>query len=92
MVLMIATDFLVNSGAVIYAAQEHIIKTPDHLQIPEAYLGNEDLVDQWLSDHESEFRVWPSKGAAAQQAGDQTIRRNMQELVDMLISILTYFL
>ena len=32
--VLIATDYLVNSGGVIYASQEHLIKTPGHLRIP----------------------------------------------------------
>ena len=43
--VMIANDYLVNSGGVIYAAQEHIIKTPDHLQIPEKMLGDRMTVE-----------------------------------------------
>ena len=37
--VLIATDFLVNSGGVIYAAQEQLIKPPPELLIPEEILG-----------------------------------------------------
>ncbi|MHA2128290.1 MAG: Glu/Leu/Phe/Val dehydrogenase dimerization domain-containing protein, partial [Promethearchaeota archaeon] len=49
--VMIANDYLVNSGGVIFAAQEHLIKSPDHLQIPEELLGNCIKVEKWLKDH-----------------------------------------
>ena len=31
--ILIVTDYLVNSGGVIFAAQEHLIKTPERLRI-----------------------------------------------------------
>jgi glutamate dehydrogenase (NAD(P)+) len=68
--VLIATDYLVNSGGVIYAAQEHLIKTPGHLRIPEEMLGDRVAVDRWLAEH----------------ARDLAIRNNMRELVDLLIS------
>ncbi|MBA7607251.1 NAD-specific glutamate dehydrogenase [subsurface metagenome] len=37
--VMIANDYLVNSGGVIFAAQEHIITSPDQLQIPEEIIN-----------------------------------------------------
>ena len=40
--ILIVTDYLVNSGGVIFAAQEQLIKTPDHLRIPENLLGDLD--------------------------------------------------
>ena len=46
---LIATDYLVNSGGVIFAAQEHLIKTPTHLRIPDAALGDRNAVNQWLA-------------------------------------------
>ncbi|MHA2290339.1 MAG: Glu/Leu/Phe/Val dehydrogenase dimerization domain-containing protein, partial [Promethearchaeota archaeon] len=53
--VLIANDYLVNSGGVIFAAQEHIVNTPDNLQIPEDLLGNRKSVEKWLKDHEVEF-------------------------------------
>jgi glutamate dehydrogenase/leucine dehydrogenase len=35
--VLIATDFLVNSGGVIFAAQEQLLKSPPHLQIPQRW-------------------------------------------------------
>ena len=37
--ILIASDYLVNSGGVIFAAQDHLIPTPDHLQLPAAPAG-----------------------------------------------------
>lgn len=85
--VMIATDYLVNSGGVIFAAQEHIIPTPDHLQIPQEMLGNRDAVDRWLADRADEFADLSKKRL---ETGDnyreKVIRRNMIELVDLLAS------
>jgi glutamate dehydrogenase (NAD(P)+) len=59
---LIATDYLVNSGGVIYAAQEHMIKTPAHLQIPEEFLGTR-KVNQWLVEHAEGFQALAENGA-----------------------------
>src|SRR5512142_944869 len=53
---LIATDFLVNSGGVIFAAHERLIPTPAELRIPAALLGNRAAVDEWLHEHAREFR------------------------------------
>jgi glutamate dehydrogenase (NAD(P)+) len=53
--ILIVTDYLVNSGGVIFAAQEHLIKTPNHLRIPEELLGDTHGVEGWLKDHSSDF-------------------------------------
>jgi glutamate dehydrogenase/leucine dehydrogenase/CBS domain-containing protein len=85
--VLIAPDFLVNSGAVIYAAQEQIIRTPPHLQLPEIALGDNKAVDKWLRDHSTEFQELSAKRReAAEKARDEVIRRNMVELVDQLIT------
>ncbi|MFX1233975.1 MAG: Glu/Leu/Phe/Val dehydrogenase dimerization domain-containing protein [Promethearchaeota archaeon] len=83
--VMIANDYLVNSGGVIFAAQEHAIKTPDHLQIPEKYLGNREAVDQWLLDHENEFaELSKNRLIAGESYRKDVISDNMIELVDLL--------
>ncbi|MFW9894958.1 MAG: CBS domain-containing protein [Candidatus Thorarchaeota archaeon] len=83
--VMIANDYLVNSGGVIFAAQEHIIKSPDHLQIPEEILGNRDEVDKWLKDHSKEFEELSQKRLnAGEQYREEVIHHNMIELVDLL--------
>lgn len=85
--VLIATDYLVNSGGVIFAAQEHLIKTPNHLRIPDEILGDRAAVDRWLNDHATELAELAEKRLVAAEAyREQVIRRNMHELVDLLIS------
>jgi glutamate dehydrogenase (NAD(P)+) len=85
--VLIATDFLVNSGGVIYAAQERMIKTPDHVRIPEAMLGDREAVDAWLADHHADLEALAEQRLAAGRAKrDEVIRRNMKELVDSLVA------
>lgn len=84
---LIATDYLVNSGGVIYAAQEHMIKTPAHLQIPEEFLGNAEKVNQWLADHAEGFQALAEKRRLAGEKQRQAIiRDNMHEFIRLLIS------
>jgi glutamate dehydrogenase (NAD(P)+) len=85
--VMIATDYLVNSGGVIFAAQEQILPTPRELQIPEGMLGNRPAVDAWLRAHAAEFARLSEKRLEAGDAyREKVIRRNMTELVDLLAS------
>jgi len=85
--VLIATDYLVNSGGVIFAAQEHLIKTPEHLRIPDAMLGDDKAVDGWLSDHAVELsEVAEERLVAAEAYREQVIRHNMVELIDLLAS------
>ena len=83
---LIATDYLVNSGGVIFAAQERLIRTPDELRPPEAILGDARRVAAWIDEHR------PALGALAEQrrlAGEvyreRVIRNNMRELIDLLL-------
>jgi glutamate dehydrogenase (NAD(P)+) len=83
--IMIATDYLVNSGGVIFAAQEQLRPTPPELRIPEAMLGQRAAVEGWLSKHAAEFARLAEKRLEAGRAGrDKAIRHNMTELVDLL--------
>ncbi|HKY83832.1 MAG TPA: CBS domain-containing protein [Anaerolineales bacterium] len=83
---LIATDYLVNSGGVIFAAQEHVIRTPDDLRIPEEMLGDRRRVGAWLEDHAAALNDLAEKRRLAGEAfRDQVIRRNMRELVDLLL-------
>ncbi|MBC8459543.1 MAG: CBS domain-containing protein [Deltaproteobacteria bacterium] len=83
--VMIANDYLVNSGGVIFAAHEHIVKTPDHLQIPDEMIGDTEAVDRWLTDHSDEFAELAKKRLeAGEEYREKVIRRNMIELVDLL--------
>lgn len=85
--VLIATDYLVNSGGVIYAAQERVIKTSDHLRIPEAMLGDREAVEGWLADHRAEFEELAERRRIAGEAKrDEVIRRNMKELVERLVA------
>jgi len=85
--VLIATDYLVNSGGVIFAAQEHLIKTPDHLRIPDEMLSDREAVDQWLADRAGDLANLAQKRLlAAELYREEVIRRNMEELVDLLVS------
>jgi glutamate dehydrogenase (NAD(P)+) len=84
---LIATDYLVNSGSVIYAAQEHLIKTPTHLQIPEELLGDHDGIDRWLADHSIPFQALAEeRRIAGEKQREGIIRNNMAEFIRLLIS------
>ena len=85
--VLIATDYLVNSGGVIFAAQEHLIKTPDELRIPQGSLGDPEAVERWLAEHASGLEALAERRRIAAIAyRDEVIRRNMRELVDLLLS------
>lgn len=85
--VLIATDYLVNSGGVIYAAQEHLIKTPGHLRIPGEILGNRTAVDEWLAAHLDDLgELAEKRRKAAEKYREEVIRRNMRELVDLLVA------
>jgi glutamate dehydrogenase (NAD(P)+) len=85
--VMIATDYLVNSGGVIFAAQEQVEPTPAGLRIPAEMLGRREAVDRWLRDHAADFAALSEKRLAAGIAcREKVIRRNMTELVDLLAS------
>jgi glutamate dehydrogenase (NAD(P)+) len=84
---LIATDFLVNSGGVIFAAHERLIPTPPELRIPSELLGNRAAVDKWLRDHAKEFAVLAEqRRVAAEQKRETVIRENMIQLIDGLIA------
>ena len=83
--VMIATDYLVNSGGVIFAAQEQILKTPAELEIPASRLGDVAAVEDWLGDHAEAFATLSARRLEAGTAARQkVIRCNMVELVDLL--------
>jgi glutamate dehydrogenase (NAD(P)+) len=85
--IMIANDYLVNSGGVIFAAQEHLVPTPAHLQIPPQVLGKPKAVDKWLVENATEFSAISARRLEAGLAlREKSIRRNMTELVDSLAS------
>lgn len=83
--VMIATDYLVNSGGVIFAAQEQILKTPAELEIPASRLGDVAAVEDWLADRAEAFAALSARRLEAGTAARQkVIRCNMVELVDLL--------
>jgi len=85
--VLIAPDYLVNSGGVIFAAQEQLIKTPDHLRFPDKILGDNLGVEHWLEDHAAELdELAEKRRLAAETHRDEVIRRNIRELIDLLIS------
>jgi glutamate dehydrogenase (NAD(P)+) len=85
--IMIANDYLVNSGGVIFAAQEHLIPTPANLQIPPKILGKRKAVENWLAENAVEFSEISARRLEAGMAlREKSIRRNMTELVDLLAS------
>lgn len=85
--VLIATDYLVNAGGVIFAAQEKILKTPADLRVPNDTLGNRIGVNGWLITHAAAFADLANhRRAAAEKHRDEAIHRNMRELVDLLIA------
>jgi glutamate dehydrogenase/leucine dehydrogenase/CBS domain-containing protein len=85
--ILIVTDYLVNSGGVIFAAQEQLIRTPNSLRIPENLLGDFDAVEKWLHQHAQAFEQLAAKRLkTAEKSRDEVIKRNMHELIDLLIS------
>jgi glutamate dehydrogenase/leucine dehydrogenase/CBS domain-containing protein len=85
--VLIATDYLVNSGGVIFAAQENLIKTPTELRIPQEALGDREAVNRWLEQHHTALEDLANRRRAAGETfREKVIRGNMRELVDLLIS------
>lgn len=83
--VLIATDYLVNSGGVIYAAHERMVPTPDHLLIPGEILGNPAAVQNWLEKNQDDFAALAEiRRKAAVKKLETVIRRNMEELIDGL--------
>ncbi|MGB7094710.1 MAG: Glu/Leu/Phe/Val dehydrogenase dimerization domain-containing protein [Anaerolineales bacterium] len=85
--VMIAPDYLVNSGGVIFAAQEQLIKTPEHLRFPDEIIGDQKAVESWLEEYAAELSELAEKRrVAAESHRDEVLRRNIRELIDLLIS------
>jgi glutamate dehydrogenase (NAD(P)+) len=85
--VMIASDYMVNSGGVIFAAQEQLIKTPDHLRFPYELMGDVKAVEGWLEEHAAELSELADKRrSAAVSHRDEVIRRNIREMIDLLVS------
>lgn len=85
--VLIVTDYLVNSGGVIYAAHERLIPTPSHLALPEEALGNRDAVEAWLDKHADELSALAeTRRVAAEKKLEEAIEHNMEELIRLLVS------
>ena len=83
--VLIANDYLVNSGGVIFAAQEYVVPTPEHLQIPAERLGDLEAVQAWLDQNAAEYAELSEKRRQSAEAWrEKVIRTNMIELVDLL--------
>lgn len=85
--VLIAPDYLVNSGGVIFAAQEQLIKTPAHLCLPGIMRSDHAAVEHWLAEHAEAFAALAEhRRQAAETARETVIRHNMRELIDLLVS------
>ncbi len=83
--VLIATDYLVNSGGVIYAAHERMIPTPDELLVPGNILGNTEEIEDWLHRNQDAFaELAELRRKAAVKKLETVIRNNMEELIDGL--------
>lgn len=83
--VLLIPDYLVNSGGVIFAAQERYIPTPEHLQIPKDYLGNKEKVEEWLNKNANEFqRLSDKRSETGRKMRDDVIRHNIIQLISLL--------
>ena len=77
--VLIATDYLVNSGGVIFAAQEQLIPTPAPLHMPDAMRGDRTAVQRWLAEHAEAFAALAEqRRQAAETYRAAVIQRNMR--------------
>jgi glutamate dehydrogenase (NAD(P)+) len=85
--ILIAPDYLVNSGGVIFAAQEQLIKTSAPLHVPNTMRGDRMAIERWLAEHAEAFAALAEqRRLAAEAAREDVMHRNMHELVDLLLS------
>jgi CBS domain-containing protein len=83
--VLIATDYLVNSGGVIYAAHERMIPTPQELLVPKNILGHPGQIETWLHQNRKAFaELAETRRKAAVEKLETVIRKNMEELIDGL--------
>src|SRR5262249_13072071 len=66
--VFIGTGYLVNSGGVIFASQEQLIKTPEHLSVPDTMRGNRKAVDRWLAQNAEAFATLAEQRLQAAEA------------------------
>jgi glutamate dehydrogenase/leucine dehydrogenase/CBS domain-containing protein len=83
---LIATDYLTNSGGVIYAAHEKLVPTPPELRFPAHVRGDPEACERWLADHAEAFaRLAERRRTLARARRDEVIERNMGQLVRGLV-------
>ena len=83
----IATDYLTNSGGVIYAAHEKLVPTPPELCFPAQMRGDAEACERWLAEHAEGFaQLAEQRRALAQARRDAVIERNMSQLVQGLVA------
>jgi glutamate dehydrogenase (NAD(P)+) len=84
---LIATDYLCNSGGVIYAAHEKLVPTPPELRIPPQIRGDREACEQWLRAHEAAFaELAEARRALAAKRRDAVIVRNIEALIEGLVA------
>ena len=82
----VATDYLSNSGGVIYAGHEKLVPTPAAIRFPDRILGDHDACERWLADHADQFVLLAEeRRALAQAKRDQVIEQNMTLLIRDLV-------
>jgi glutamate dehydrogenase (NAD(P)+) len=82
----IATDFLVNTGGVIFAAYEKLTPTPENLLPGEDVLGSKDKIEKWLKAHRDEFeKLSVARRKAAEKKRERAISENMNLLIEQLV-------
>jgi glutamate dehydrogenase/leucine dehydrogenase/CBS domain-containing protein len=85
--VLIATDYLVNAGGVIFAAQEQLLPTPERLHMPDVIRGDRVAVERWLAERAEAFAALAEqRRQAAETARATVIHHNMRELIDLLLS------
>jgi len=82
---LIATDYLSNSGGVIYAAHEKLVPTPTELRFPARLRGNRAACERWLAERGEAFaELAERRRALAERKRDAVIERNITALIEGL--------
>jgi glutamate dehydrogenase (NAD(P)+) len=83
----IGTDYLCNSGGVIYAAHEKLVPTPPELRFPKGIRGDSAACERWLAEHAEAFsRLAEQRRVQAQKKRDAVIERNIHALIEGLVA------
>jgi glutamate dehydrogenase (NAD(P)+) len=82
----VATDYLSNSGGVIYAGHEKLVPTPADIRLPADILGDHAACERWLARHAGRFaELAEERRVLARTKRDQVIRQNMTLLINDLV-------